>query len=59
MTMSSLPLVETTPALPRNSMLFGAVIVQVLSPPVVLATPLPVYIRLDAVATSHWFSAGP
>ena len=39
MTTFSLPLVTLMPAVPLNSTLFGAVIVQVLSTPLVLAMP--------------------
>ena len=47
------------PAPPVKTTLFGALIVQVLSPPVVLVTPRPVKTRLLAVESCHWFSAGP
>ena len=59
MTTFSLPLVTLMPALPLNSTLLGAVTVQVLSPPVVLAMPARVKTRLLAVESCHWFSAGP
>jgi hypothetical protein len=42
MTTFSLPLVVLMPAAVLNSTLFGAVMVQVLSPPLLLATPTPV-----------------
>ena len=52
-TRSSLPLVASMPALPVKTTLFGALIVQLLSPPVVLVTPRPVKTRLLAVESCH------
>jgi hypothetical protein len=54
-----LPLVALMPAAPLKTTLFGAVSVQVLSPPVVFVTPRPLKTRLLAVESCHWFNAGP
>ena len=46
------------PALPLKTTLFGALIVQLLSPPVVLVTPRPVKTRLLPLESCHRLS-GP